>query len=286
MIDSIRESWVTANSLNFHLILAGDSNQSPVMFLHGFPEFSYSWRKQVPTITNAGYYAIAPDLRGYHLTEKPRNFWNYHLSCLMKDVVELGKALVKGPVTIVGHDWGGLIAWYLAMYYPSFVSKLIVLNSPHPAIFFRKQNLRQLKRSWYILFFQIPWLPEYLIVRNAKTIVEWMCKTAVRKEAFTETDLQIYAHAIKQPGAMSAAINYYRALMYLGWRLRIQSIKAPTLLIWAKNDVALGIELTNDTNRYVKNLEIAYIEDCGHWVQQEAANQVNDLILAFLKQAF
>lgn len=272
------------NGIRMHYVQAGHGQQL-VVLLHGFPEFWYSWRHQIPALAER-FTVVAPDLRGYNDTEKPN--WGYELDVLVNDVVDLIRELGFPKAVVVGHDWGGVIAWALAIAYPQRVSRLIVMNAPHPAIYGAQRfvNWRQALRSWYIGFFQIPVLPEALL-RRPGMIAQMFRGAAVDKRAFTDEDLRQFEQAMAKPGALTAALNYYRALVQRGTRGLFRGtgmrVHAPTLLIWGEQDLALGKELTYGTERFVPDLQIRYLPNCSHWVQQECPQQVNDALRAFLQ---
>ncbi len=260
------------------------------MLLHGFPEFWYSWRHQIPFLAEHGYTVVAPDLRGYNDTDKPRT--GYSVSTLLRDIVGLIKGLGQEKAIIVGHDWGGALAWTFAQRYPQMTERLVVLNAPHPRAFMRElRTAKQLRKSWYIFSFQIPWLPEFILGRgHAAMIGKMLYASAVQKSAFPQDVLAHYRDAMSKPGALRAAINYYRAtfrksLGVGGVSKAATTISAPTLLIWGDQDIALGIELTRGLELWVPNLQIRHLPDSGHWVQQEKPDTVNALLLGFLKGA-
>jgi pimeloyl-ACP methyl ester carboxylesterase len=281
------ESWqhrdIITNGIRMHYVTQGEGPL--VVLLHGFPEFWYSWRYQIPFLAGHGYMVVAPDLRGYNETDKPSK--GYNVSTLLRDIVGLIKGLERDKAIIVGHDWGGALAWAFAARYPQMTERLIVLNAPHPAAFARElRTWRQLRKSWYMFFFQLPWLPEYVLGRNHATPLGWILyRTAVQKSAFPPDVIERYRDAMSKPGALTGGINYYRAMFTRVRSLRASSgaiINVPTLLIWGEQDVALGIELTHDLEQWVPNIQIRRLPDSGHWVQQEKPDAVNELILEFL----
>jgi len=257
-----------------------------IVLLHGFPEFWYSWRFQIPFLAEHGYTVVAPDLRGYNDTDKPRK--GYDIPTLLRDIKGLIKGLGQTKAIIVGHDWGGALAWAFAINYPGMTERLIVMNAPHPAAMMREmRTLKQLRKSWYVFAFQIPWLPEYMLGRNhANEIGRMLRGAAVQKSAFPYEETAKYQDAISKPGAIKAALSYYRQLF---WRLSFSfksyeiRIDVPTLLIWGEQDIALGIELTTGLERWVNDIEIKRIPDSGHWVQQEQPDKVNQYMLEFLQ---
>lgn len=274
-----------------HYAQAGQGPELIVM-LHGFPECWWSWRHQLALFRDTPalaerYTVIAPDLRGYNETDRPS--WGYELDVLVQDVVELIRALGHARAIVAGHDWGGNIAWALAIARPELVSKLIALNIPHPALFAQAigHNWRQMLRSWYIAFFQLPWLPEAAIRANGYAFIEQVLRgTAVDPSRFSDEDIRIFISSIAAPGAATAAVNYYRALMQTGARGMFRGsgmrVRAPVLMVWGEQDTALGKELTYGTDRFAPDLRIHYLPNCSHWVQQDCPDQVNAAILEFL----
>lgn len=278
--------YKTVNNIKLHYVFDGEGPL--VILLHGFPEFWYSWRKQIPELAKQ-YKVVAPDLRGYGDSDKPRGVKNYDTAIIAKDIRDLILALDHPKAHIVAHDWGGGVAYTFAQLYPEHLDKLIVLNCPLPAILIQqfKSNFKQLKRSWYMFFFQIPYLPEWNIKRNLTVFFKRALRGwAHNKEAFTNDDILHYVKAFEKPYALTAAINYYRASfrsIFKRNQQKLKLIEADTLMIWGEDDQALGIELTYGMEKYFKNhFEIKYISDCSHWVQHEYPDLVNSYILEFL----
>lgn len=281
------ETWqhrdIMTNGIRMHYVTQG--NGPLIVLLHGFPEFWYSWRYQLPFLAERGYTVVAPDLRGYNDTDKPRT--GYDVPTLLRDIAGLIKGLGQEKAVIVGHDWGGVLAWAFAMSYPHMTERLIVMNAPHPQAMQRAfRTLKQLRKSWYIFAFQLPWLPENALLRNNAYEIGRMLKgAAVQKSAFPHEVLATYQEAMSKPGAMTAALNYYRQLIRHPLRSakNYASIGVPTLLIWGEQDIALGIELTYGLEQWVPNIQIKRIPDSGHWVQQEKPELVNTLVAEFLQ---
>jgi pimeloyl-ACP methyl ester carboxylesterase len=255
-----------------------------MLMLHGFPEFWYSWRHQIPEF--AKYYkVVALDLRGYNDSDKPKAQSAYTMDELVKDIEGVIKGLGYNKCTLVGHDWGGAIAWNFAYKHPDMLDKLIVLNLPHPAKFAEAfRNPQQLLRSWYVFFFQTPILPELLIQSNDYQPIETMLKgMAVDKSIFSQADIEAYKDAAAKRGALTATINYYRNVFqpkFFNQTLGV--LEVPTLMIWGDKDIALGKELTYGTEAYVRDFQIKYIPNCSHWVQQEQPSLVNQYMREFL----
>jgi pimeloyl-ACP methyl ester carboxylesterase len=259
----------------------------PVVLLHGFPEFSYCWRHQLPALSAVGFRAIAPDLRGYNLSDRPLGVRNYRANELVADIAALIRKLPSGKANIVGHDWGGVLAWRLAGQHPDLVNKLVVLNAPHPAAYRRtlRRNPRQWLRSWYVLFFQLPWLPELLLRSRDFALLErtWK-KDPVTSGAYSDADIAKYKEALRHPGALTAAINYYRAALRWPGDLygQPQSVSSPTLLIWGDQDRYLGLDLTGGLEAWVPDLRVERIPGASHWVQNDVPEVVNRLLVDFL----
>ncbi|HYE37599.1 alpha/beta hydrolase [Methylocaldum sp.] len=279
--------YAVVNGMRLHWVEAGTGPL--VVLLHGFPEFWYAWRHQIPALAKAGFRVIALDLRGYNESEKPVGIRRYRVETLADDVLAIIHALGQERCAVVGHDWGGAIAWYLAMRHPEAVENLIVLNAPHPERFFQElRTLAQLRKSWYVFFFQFPWLPERLFRAGDYARLGHLLRTEpVRRDAFTEADIRCYQEALAQPGALTAALNYYRALFtrnLLQLRRQIRPIHAPTLLIWGEQDRYLGVGLTQGLERWVPDIQIERIPEASHWVQADAPEHVNSLIIGFLRK--
>jgi pimeloyl-ACP methyl ester carboxylesterase len=278
---------IRANGIDFNIAVAG-AGERLALCLHGFPESSFSWRYQVPLLAKLGYRVWAPDLRGYGASSRPLGVKAYGLNNLEEDVAALIEASGATEVVLLGHDWGALIAWYYAMFGRLPISKLIIMNVPHPALAEKGlRTLRQLAKSWYIFFFQLPWLPERLLAANDHQAIAGMFRgMAVDKSRFPKEVLRVYQDAAARPGALTAMLNYYRALvrgLRTNRRRGSVQIKVPTLMIWGEVDAALGKELTYGTDQYVSNLTLRYLPKVSHWVQQEAPEIVNAMLAAWLR---
>jgi pimeloyl-ACP methyl ester carboxylesterase len=281
----VADRWVEVNGVRLHCVEAGVGPL--VVLLHGFPEFWYAWRHQIPVLAAAGYRVVVPDLRGYNSSDKPPRVRDYRPSVLAQDVADLIVALGASSASVAGHDWGGAVAWLLAIQHPQRIQRLVVLNAPHPIRFVRGlRSPRQLRRSWYILAFQLPWLPERLArARDFQGLRRTLRNQPLRPDAFTPQDIERYVAAAAQPGAMRAAINYYRAAVrtnplaqWRSWR----RIQAPTLIIWGEQDRYLGRELAEPDRAWVPDVRVERIAQASHWVQADAPERVNQLMLDFL----
>lgn len=271
------------NGVRLHYVEAGYGPL--VLLLHGFPDFWYCWRHQLPVLAEAGFRVIAPDLRGYNTSEKPDGIRPYRLELLSADVLDLICQAGATHAHIIGHDWGGVIAWHIAMHHPDVVERLAILNAPHPVAFVRQlRTLDQLWRSWYLFFFQLPWLPEWWLHRQQATLFERLFRRDLRRaDACTDTDLKAYQQAFTQPGVWRSAVNYYRALFRYPPRRCFRPVSAPTLLIWGERDRYLGVRLTEGLQAWVRHLHIERLPHAGHWAQYDDPERVNALLTSFLR---
>lgn len=270
------------NNVNLHLLEAGPPDGPLVILLHGFPEFWYGWRHQITALAQAGCCVWAPDQRGYNRSEKPTGLDAYNLDVLAADVAGLIEAAGRRQAFLVGHDWGAAVTWRVAHRYPDKVARAAILNVPHPYVMFKqmRSNLRQFLRSTYILFFQIPRLPEWMLARgNWHSAVEAMRRSA-RPGLFTDADFARYCEAWAQPGAMTAMLNWYRAALQrpVSWSPSPR-IKPPVLLIWGDQDRFLGKELAQPSIELCDDGRLVFVPGASHWVQHEAAERVNKLLL-------
>jgi len=277
------------NGVRLHYVQAG---QGPlVVLLHGFPEFWYGWRLQIPALAAAGYRVIAPDMRGYNLSEKPPTVADYRMEALTSDVAALIRHAGEESAVVVGHDWGGAVAWETAIRLPQVVRRLVVLNAPHPAAMLRElRTVEQLRRSWYMFFFQLPWLPEALARLSGYSALEAVFRRdPTRAGAYSDEDIRLYRQAVARPGALTGAINYYRALFRqapagaLRGMRALPTITVPTLLIWGMRDRYLGPRLLDGLDQWVANLRVERLPDASHWVMADEPQRVNDLLLGFLR---
>ncbi|KAB7738633.1 alpha/beta fold hydrolase [Parvibaculum sedimenti] len=291
-VHPIETAFIEANGIAFEVDMCGDG-QKLALFLHGFPENKFSWRHQLPLLAELGYTAWAPNLRGYGGTTRPKGVDAYRMEHLTADVAALIDAArargVTGPVTLIAHDWGGAIGWAFALSGARPLERFIVMNLPHPALFMKGlKTWAQIKRSWYVFFFQLPWLPEKIFTANrAQAVAQAFRGMAVDKSRFPDSVLEQYRKTAMLPGAMTAMINYYRAAFRnrsgTGALTNPPQLKTPTLMIWGEEDSALGRELTYGTEKLVKDFTIRYLPQVSHWVQQEAPEAVNAMLRAWIE---
>lgn len=288
---TITTKFIDANGFRFAVDEAG-SGDHLALCLHGFPESRFSWRFQLPELAAIGYRVWAPDLRGYGETEpKPSSVADYLIDRLMEDVGALIDASGAKKVTLIGHDWGAGLAWAFATNRVRQLERLVIMNVPHPAVMMasmRKGNWAQLGRSWYMFFFQLPGIPELAMTANdARAIRRAFHGMALDKTNFGPDVLDRYARDAQRPGAMRGMINWYRAAMRLGGKMRgpWSVIDTPTLIVWGEEDAALGVELLQGTEDFVRDLTIRRLPGVSHWVQQEAPQKVNPILREWLPGA-
>lgn len=256
-----------------------------VILLHGFPELWYSWRRQIPALAQAGLRVVAPDMRGYNTSSKPGGWRAYDAELIAGDIAALIDHLGERDADVVGHDWGAAIAYTLAMRHSERVRRLAILNVPHPARMLEgMRTVRQLRKSWYMFFFQIPRLPEALLARDGYSFVKRSLRAGSRG-SFSDEDLDVYVQAWSQPGALTGMLNYYRAALRRSPRSMLRSLRpihAPTLVIWGERDRYIGAELAEPPREWVSDVRIERIPEATHWVQHEQPERVNELLIDFL----
>ena len=284
---SYQSHYVNLQDVRLHVVTAGPQAGPPILFLHGFPEFWYAWRYQIEHFARQGYRVIVPDQRGYNLSDRPRRVKQYSLDVLAADIVHLMDALQIEKTHLVGHDWGGAVAWWLGVKHPGRFEKLAVLNCPHPVIMRQqiRRNARQRRRSWYFFFFQLPFVPEWRMRRMDWDMGQRALQGTSRKGTFSDADIALYKAAWSRPGAARGMINWYRAV----FRSRLQTPKSirlqlPVLLIWGRRDRFLGEELAQPSLELCDSGQLQFIDEASHWVQHEEPARVNRLIQNFIAE--
>ena len=282
----MQSNFIDVNGIRLHYMEEGSGEV--VVLLHGFPEFWYGWRHQIPVLSQH-YRVIAPDMRGYNLSDKPQEVAAYQIEILAQDIAELIQKIGNGKVILVGHDWGAALAWAVATLYPDLLSKLVIINVPHPAEM-RKAllgfNVSQLLKSYYMFLFQVPALPEWFIGRDLKRFFT-KAFSSFSPSGIAPPDKEIaeYVTAFSQPGALTGAINYYRAAIRHMSSMDLSVVlPMPVLMIWGEQDKALGKELTYNTKQYCKDLEIVYDPTSGHFITADNPDLVNTKLLEFFKK--
>jgi epoxide hydrolase 4 len=283
----VRHGHAELGEVRLHYVEAGEGPL--VVLLHGFPEFWFSWRFQIPALVAAGFRVVAPDMRGYNLSSKPRRASAYDTDRLAADLRDLIRERGCERAFVAGHDWGAGVAWITAMNHPEVIERLAILNMPHPRRMHQGlRTPRQLVKSWYILFFQLPWLPEL----SARASGWWGWRhvflSEARPGAFTPSDVERYVEAWSQPGAPTGMVNFYRAALRQTPRRaegRIRPVEAPTLVIWGQRDRHLGAELAEPERADVPNLErVVRLPEASHWVHQDEPERVSELLVEFFSQ--
>ncbi len=272
------------NGIRLHVVQSGSRYGSQVILLHGFPEFWYGWRRQIQPLAEAGFRVWAPDQRGYNLSDKPKGIAAYRFDELARDVVGLIDVAGVDKCYLAGHDWGAAVAWWVALRYPERLHKLAILNVPHPAVMMKTvfTSFTQLRRSWYMFFFQIPFLSEAILRNQDWTPVVKMLTAGSRPGSFTADDLDLYRQAWWRKGAFTSMINWYRAALQMppdmGGSLRIQ---VPTLMLWGAQDIALGREMAQPSLNLCEHGKLIFFEESSHWVQLDEAQAVNQHLVEF-----
>jgi epoxide hydrolase 4 len=291
----LRDQYADINGIRLHYMIAGAGQL--VMFAHGFPEFWYAWKHQLVEFGRS-YQAVAPDMRGYNLSAKPATADQYQVKHLVEDLRGLADHLGQKKFFLVGHDWGGAVAWGFALFYPEYLDKLVIINAPHPAVFERelRENPAQQKASEYMLMFRSPEAEQILSANQYAFLFDGVLSEGLKKGYFTEEDRRAYFEAWSQPGALTGGLNYYRAA-HIGpataerapargnfvTGLAELTVKVPTLVIWGEKDPYLLIGNLDGLEQFVADLTIKRIPDGSHWVVHEKPDMINGLIGDFLQ---
>ena len=284
--NAVEHLFIRANGLRFHVAVAGPKNGPLIVLLHGFPEFWFAWRHQIEPLAAAGWRVCIPDQRGYGETDKPPGIRDYALDTLSADVIALAAALGHEQFALVGHDWGGIVAWQTAIRCPQ-VSCLVVLNAPHPGSMatFGLRHSTQLVKSAYVGFFQLPGLPEFVLKANDFALLKRALTASSRKGTFSAEALERYVEAWSHDRALTSMLNWYRALPSFGTAASGR-ITAPTLVIWGDRDSALDARLAEEARAFCDQGEVVNVHGASHWVHHEEAALVNAELLRLTRQAF
>ena len=281
----LEHSTIETNGIRLHVVQAGPKSGVPVVLLHGFPEFWYGWRKQIPAFVEAGCRVILPDQRGYNLSDKPEGVKAYGVNILVDDIIGLIDALGYEKVNLVGHDWGAVVAWILANKYPERLHKLGIMNVPHPAVMkrFLQRDIEQIRRSSYVFFFQLPWLPEASMRADNWRNLERSLRGTSKIGSFTNEDIEKYKEAWSRPRAMTSMLNWYRAILRHQPKLpQDLRIKVPTLMMWGVKDFALTHRMARPSMDYVDEGNLILFPEATHWVHLDAAEEVNHYLIDFI----
>ena len=268
-----------------HAVAAGPKDGPVIVLLHGFPEFWYGWRKLMEPLAIAGFRVVVPDQRGYNLSSKPAGVAAYALTQLVSDVIAIADQLSQKKVFLVGHDWGAAVAWSAALLHPQRIAKLVVLNVPHPSVMrkFMKTHPRQVLRSWYIFFFQLPWLPEALLSAFHFRVGSRSLLRSSRPGTFSAEDLAQYCAAWSQPGALTGMVHWYRALFRYPTKFPDRIVHVPTRILWGERDAFLLSEMAHESLRYCAGAELYTFANASHWLQHEEPARVSELLIDFFR---
>jgi epoxide hydrolase 4 len=283
----LRERYSETNGIKLHVMEAGPADGPMVLFLHGFPEFWYAWRKQIGYFAERGYLVVVPDQRGYNLSDKPKGIAPYKIDELAKDVIGIIDFYKRKQIFLVGHDWGAAVSWWVSLKYPERIKRLVVMNVPHPLVMAKHLfgNQKQMERSWYIFYFQLPGAVEaFASANNYQWPLNLLMETS-RPGAFKAEELEKYREAFKQPDAFSSMVNWYRAALQARSAQPADfRIKMPILVLWGMNDVAIIPEQADESMAFCDNGRLVKFEECSHWIEHEEADTINPMIDEFLKQ--
>lgn len=273
---------IGTNGIQLHAALAGPPEGMPVILLHGFPEAWFGWENQIQPLSDAGFRVIVPDQRGYNLSAKPAGVKSYRTETLVTDILGLADSLGYDDFFLAGHDWGAMVAWSLALSAPDRVKRLAIANVPHPAVFasYLKSHISQMLKSWYVLFFQLPGIPEWFA-----RLGDWKFLVSALPAYWNDVQLNRYREAWAQPGAINAMINWYRATFSRSGTARVSgSIQPPTLIIWGKRDPHLSYQMAPLSLDFCREGELVFFEDATHWVQHDKAPEVSQLLIDHFKE--
>jgi pimeloyl-ACP methyl ester carboxylesterase len=283
----VSHEFVDVGEITLHTVLAGPADGPLVILLHGFPEFWYGWRNQILPLAQAGYRVAVPDQRGYNLSDKPRHLSAYRMDRLAGDVVGLMRSLGREQAALVGHDWGGIVAWTAAVLFPQHVARLVALNAPYHRVAPRviARNPAQLRMSAYILFFQIPLFAEAILRNDHWELLTQTLRRTSRPGIFSDAVIGHYRQAWWRQGAMTGMLNWYRALLRRPLPLPLRPrISVPTLILWGARDTALSRPMAQLSAVLCEHVRLVFFEDASHWVQHEKAQEVNELLIEFLRE--
>lgn len=290
----LNDGYAQVNGVRLHYMAAGSGKL--ILFLHGFPEFWRCWQRQLAHF-GTDHLAVAPDMRGYNLSDCPADVREYRAKLLVEDIRQLARTFTRDKFVLVAHDWGGAVAWSLAIAHPELLSHLVIINSPHPYGFWRElaNNPAQQKASDYMLLLRDAKAERVLSENRFERLLKM--RFAGRAEgAALDEDRKAYLEAWSQPGALTGSLNYYRASPLYppsasdpgATRLKLDpkdfAVKVPTLVIWGEKDQALLPSILDGIDEVVKDVEVVRVPDATHWVMDEKPDLVNAEIRRFIEK--
>jgi epoxide hydrolase 4 len=275
------------NGIHLEVAEAGPTTGQLVILLHGFPDLWQGWHLQIAPLVAAGFRVLIPNQRGYGDSDKPSGISAYDIELLAQDIVALADLEGRSKFQVVGHDWGGIVAWWMAARYPQRVQRLVVMSAPHPGVFksYLLRSPSQMCRSWYVGFFQLPWLPESLLSWNDFALLFRAVRSISLPHVFDESDRRYMVAAWSKPGALSAMLNYYRAITRRSERSMRLRIVQPTLILTGSGDPAEEPELVRASGQLCDDYRLIELREARHWIQREEAPRVNQELLAFLSSS-
>lgn len=288
----MQSGYIQTNNIKLHVVTDGPENGTPVILLHGFPEFHYGWRKQIPALAEAGFRVIVPDQRGYNLSDKPRGVSAYKVDTLTEDVLGLFDHFGIQKARLAGHDWGAVVAWNLALKHPERLERLAILNVPHPDVMkrFLFNTSEQRRKSWYVFFFQIPFFVEWILKRDDYRNMTRTLVGSGRKSTFSRNDIAEYKKAWSRPGALTSMLNWYRSIVQESVKDIFRRsdpagrrVHVPTLMLWGMNDAALSHKMAQPSIDLCEDGRLFLFEKATHWVQHDEADEVNKKLTEFLR---
>jgi len=285
-VPSTRQELAFQNrGVTLHAVASGPQQGPVVVLLHGFPEFWYGWHRQIEPLAAAGFRVIVPDQRGYNLSSKPSGVASYAIPELVSDVIAIADQLGQQKIFLAGHDWGAAVAWSAALLHPERISKLAIINVPHPSVMrrFLYRRVDQMRRSWYIFFFQIPWLPERIFSAFDFYMGRRTLLRSSRPGTFSPDDLAQYHAAWSQTGALAAMINWYRAALRYRGKFADRTVRVPARILWGERDKFLLADMARESLRYCTNAELFPFPGASHWLQHEEPEKVLQLLVEFFQ---
>jgi len=290
-LSTFRYEKVKTNGIHLNVVTAGPKTGPLVVLLHGFPETALlTWHHQIGPLAQAGYHVVAPDQRGYNTSDKPEGISAYILQELVADVIGLFDHYNASQAYLCGHDWGAVISWHVAMRHPERLKKLAIMNGPHPGAYltYLKSHPVQLLKSWYVFFFQLPYLPEAFLSReNYRSVRAMLAESSVHGKTFSQDLFPRYIQAWSEEGELTAIINWYRAAIQINSReasiYETATIRPETLILWGEQDKALELGLVEASLNKCEKGKVIYFADGTHWINRDNADEVNNHLLDFLK---